>query len=151
MNRTNTDDNGCKFPFFVCTELKTLIQTNPSIESDREHVRRDAIQVIDGISHKFKLYLALQTRCQCQSMAISQVETDMKELCTRSCGSTIHAMIIIDFKMKYEIKSARESTVEYYGKRELGWHGMAIIFYLYDYTEGSSYKNIVFGSDYEQL
>ena len=85
-----------------------------------------------------------QTRCQCQSMAISQIESEMKELCSRSRGSTINAMVIIDFKMKYEVKSSRESTLEHYGKRGLGWHGMAIIFYLFDDTESAPYKNIVY-------
>ena len=90
------------------------------------------MRIIDGIFENFKLYLGHQTRCQCQSTAISQIELDMKELCLRSRGSTINAMIIIDFKMIYEIKSYRKSTGEYYGKRGLGWHRMAIIFYLFD-------------------
>ena len=77
-------------------------------------------------------------------MALSQMELDMKELCLRSPGSTINAMIIIDFKMKYEIKSYRESTVEHYGKRGLGWHGMVIIFYLFDENDSLPYRNIVY-------
>ena len=76
-----------------------MVQTNLSIESARDHVRKDAIRVIDGIVHKFKLFLGHQTMCQYQSFAISQIEEDMKELCARSNGSTIHTMIIIDFKM----------------------------------------------------
>ena len=47
------------------------------------------------------------------------------------------------FQMKYEIKSSRESSVEHYGKRGLGWHGMAIIFYLLD-NEQQPFKNIVY-------
>ena len=46
--------------------------------------------------------------------------------------------------MKYEVRSSRESTVEHYGKRGLGWHGMAIIFYLWDELESTAYKNIVY-------
>ena len=129
---------------FFCEHLKNRVQTNPCIESDQEHVRNDALRVIDGIADKFKLFIGHQTRCQCQSVAISQIESQMKELCVRSHGATINAMIIIDFKMKYEIKSARESTVEHYGKRGLGWHGMAIIFYLYDELESTPYKNIIY-------
>ena len=91
---------------------------------DREYVRNNALRVIDGISNKFKLFLGLQTRCQCQRAAISKEESDMKELCIRSKGSIVHVMVIIDFKMKFETKSSRESTVEHYGKRGLGWHGM---------------------------
>jgi len=144
MTRSNTNDNGCKFPFYVCDYLKDTVRTNTFIESDHEHVRTDAINVINGISNKFKLFLGHQTLCQCQSVAISQIESDMRELCIRSRGSTINAMIIIDFKMKYEIQSSRESTVEHYGKRGLGWHGMAIIFYLYDDGDSLPYKNIIY-------
>ena len=46
--------------------------------------------------------------------------------------------------MIYEIKSARESTVEHYRKRGLGWHGMAIIFTYYDHMENAPYKNIAY-------
>ena len=53
-------------------------------------------------------------------------------------------MIIINFKMKYEIKSSRESTVEHYVKRGLGWHGMVIIIYLFDDIESALYKKIVY-------
>ena len=55
----------------------------------------------------------------------------------RSHGATINTMIIIDFKMKYETKSSWESTVEHYRKWGLGWHGMAIIFYLYNELEST--------------
>ena len=80
-------------------------------------------------------------------MAISQLELDMKELCMRSCRYTITAMVfmvIINFKMKDEIKSSRESTVDHYGKRGLGWHGMAIIFYPFDDKESALNKKIVY-------
>ena len=55
-NRSNTDGNGYKFPFFVCNYLQDLITNNYSIEMDREYVREDDIRVIDGISDKFKLF-----------------------------------------------------------------------------------------------
>ena len=90
------------------------------------------------------MYLGHQTRCQCQSMAISQMELNMKELCLRSRGSTINAIIIIDFKMKYEIGNSRESTVEQYRKRGLGWHGMTFFFSLFDENDFLPYQNIVY-------
>ena len=87
---------------------------------DREYIHNNALRVIDGISNKFKLFLGHQARCQCQRAAISKEESDMKELCLRSKGSTVHAIVIIDFKMKFETKRSRESTVDHYGKRGLG-------------------------------
>ncbi len=64
INRENNNDNGCKFPFFVCDHIKQLVINNDFIESDREHIRKDAVQVIDDIARKFKLFLAHQTRCK---------------------------------------------------------------------------------------
>ena len=77
--RNNIDDNACKFPFYLCERLKTNIVSTASIEkgtSPNDGERRDAcvgdaIGVINSISEKFKLYMAHQVRCKCQSMAIS--------------------------------------------------------------------------------
>ena len=53
VNRENQNENGCKFPFFVCEYLKQLLINNHFIENDREHIRKDAVKVIDGISENF--------------------------------------------------------------------------------------------------
>lgn len=90
------------------------------IQSDCEHLRNVAIPVVVGTLEKFKLFLGHQIRCQYQSMDISQIELNMKELCVGSRGSTINTIIIIDLKMKYEIKCSRVSTVEHYDKWGLG-------------------------------
>ena len=47
-----------------------------------------------------KLFLDHQTRCQCQSITISQIDSDMKELVVILCYSTINAIIIFYFKIK---------------------------------------------------
>ena len=140
--RDDIDDNACKFPFYVCHYLTSLLQKLP-IECEREDLRDDAVTVISGIKEKFKLFLSHQARCKCQSVAIDKAEKDIKQKCIDSNGKVINALIIIDFKMKYEMKSSRETTVEHFGKRGIGWHGFAIIFYLLD-NEGSPYKNIVY-------
>ncbi len=182
--RENTSDNACKFPFFVCDYIKSIINpsgnknsnvssyptgestttNNPSTnvggssnETDSmdtisdvdetsiipENVRKDATDVIDGINEKFRLFLSHQARCQCQSVAISLIEDEIKELCSKSKGNQIKALIIMDFKMKFESKSSRETTIEHYGKRGIGWHGFAVIFYLLD-DNSQPYKNIVY-------
>ncbi len=110
-HRENENDNGCKFPFFVCDHIKQLVTNNDFIESDWKYTWEDAVQVIDYITKKFKLFLAHQTRCKWQQSAISKVENGIKELCVRSNGLTINSRIITDSKMKYEIKSSRESLV----------------------------------------
>ena len=49
----------------------------------------------------------------------------------------------MDFKMKYEMRSNRETTVEHFGKRGIGWHRFAVIFYLLD-EDNNPYRNIVY-------
>ena len=51
------------------------------IKRDREHIRQDAVKVIDSISEKFQLYSTHQTRCECQQSAISKIDNNIKELC----------------------------------------------------------------------
>ena len=41
------------------------------------------------------------------------------------------ALMIIDFKMKFEAMSSRENTLQHFGKRGIGWHGCALIYYVY--------------------
>ena len=48
-----------------------------------------------------------------------------------SKGTNIDATLILDFKMKFESMSMRESTIEHFGKRGIGWHGCALVFYQY--------------------
>ena len=49
-----------------------------------------------------------------------------------SKGQITNGLLIVDFKMKFESKSNRESTVEHFGKRGIGWHGCALVFFLYE-------------------
>ena len=72
------------------------------------------------------------TWCTYQLHAINKKEKELEELCIKSKGKDIEAMLIIVFKMKFETQSTRESTVEHFGKRGISWHGCALIYYLYE-------------------
>ena len=51
----------CRFPFFVCNEIKKQVL----MISDNDSLRRDdAIKVIDECQRKFKLYMGHQARCK---------------------------------------------------------------------------------------
>ena len=141
----NTNNNGCKFPFFVCHHLKSIISNNVATEEmgddeiePTEHIRKDAIDVIESISEKFKLFLAHQAWCQCQLTAISSAEEDIKQTTIKSGGKQIKGLIIMDFKIKYGMKSTRETTIEHFGKRGIRWHRFAVIYYQLD-AEGNPY------------
>ena len=64
--------------------------------------------------------MAHQARCTYQSVAIVMTENDIKEACVQSQGNILKALIIMEFKMKYKMKSTREITVENFGKRGIG-------------------------------
>ena len=49
--------------------------------------------------------------------------------------------MIIDFKMKFEAMSSRENTLQPFGKRGIGWHGCALIYYVYKVVTDK--KNVV--------
>ena len=144
--RTSTQCSGCKFPFYVCAELKAMC-TASVCEGD---MKQDAIQVIQETSNKFKLYMAHVMRCSCQSQALCELETMLKNECMETKGSKTRSIMIMDFKMKYESKSVRESSIEHYGKRGIGWHGCALIYYLYKIKLDDN-NNIVYNASGKEV
>ena len=123
----NTQCQECKFPFYACNQLKRMCSSSIC----ENELRNDALEVIDDTAEKFKLYMAHVCRCSCQSQSLHSIEKSLKKQCVDTKGGVTRALIIIDFKMKFETKSTRESTLEHYGKRGIGWHGCAVIYYLY--------------------
>ena len=77
-----------------------------------------------------------------QSKQIDQKYEECKRICEESIGKVVKAIIIIDFKMKFESKSSRESSVEHFGKRGIGWYGVAIIFYLWEADDDGNYSAV---------
>ncbi len=125
----NMSCNACKFPFFVCSTIKQYIQSSTN---QMEGQVEDAMRVIDDTSKKYELYMAHIARCTNQVHAINDKEKELETLCMNSKGKEIGGMLIIDFKMKFEAQSTRESSVEHFGKRGIAWHGCALIYYLYE-------------------
>ena len=137
----NMSCNACKFPFFVCSTIKQYIQSSTN---HMEGQVEDAMRVIDDTSKKYELYMAHIARCTNQVHAINDKEKELETLCMNSKGKEIGGMLIIDFKMKFEAQSTRESSVEHFGKRGIAWHGCALIYYLYETKkndDGSTMKD----------
>ena len=127
----NYQCNGSRFPFFFCHQLKKWISENRSEDINRE-TKEDAKKVIHDISVKFSLYMAHVCRCKCQNLYISGIDDRHQRICKYSKGTNIDGTLILDFKMKFEAMSMRESTIEHFGKRGIGWHGCALVFYQYE-------------------
>ena len=141
VEKTSHTCNACRFPFYFCESLRQGVSQSTK-QINREQVD-DALSVINDTEEKFALYMAHVARCVNQSHAIAQKEESIKQLCFDSKGKQVHAMLIIDFKMKFEPLSSRESTVEHFAKRGIAWHGGAIIYYMYENKKDADGCNIV--------
>jgi len=139
--KINNNCPGCKFPFYVCDFIKkhlikkkkTCLTDGPSSSLTHQQQKIDnAISVISDIEKKYELYMAHVARCTNQSYAISNREKQIEQRCLDSKGKDVCGLLIMDFKMKFEVQSSRESTVEHFGKRGIGWHGCALIYFLYE-------------------
>lgn len=83
--------------------------------------RQDAFRFLDKTRNKFQLYQAHVARTVAQRKHLDKELNDMKRLCEQSGES--NALVIFDWKMKFQRKHSREYTPEYFGKRGLPWHG----------------------------
>ena len=72
--------------------------------------------------------MAHKMRCKCQNIAIDKLDEDIKNRCILSNGKDVVAILICDFKMKFEPVSARETTLDHFGKRGIPWHGIAVLY-----------------------
>ena len=61
------------------------------------------------------------------------------------------AVVIMDFKMKFEAKSARESSVEHFGKRGMGWHGLAITYYMWEKLDSGQFGTNKYNAYMDQV
>ena len=128
--KTKITCTACKFPFYTINEIKESVTRNNTTKNIN-HIE-DCLNVLDDALDRFIIYMGHKARCKNQSEYIKQVENDMKELCIDSKGENTTGLLVMDFKMKFDPISARESTIEHYGKRGISWHGFCLIYYLYD-------------------
>ena len=123
----------CRFPSYVCD----LVQ-NEVIKADgcNEEMSSDAIVACKDACNKFNLFMAHRMRCKNQQLALENLATIMKTRVVYSKGECTIAHMVIDFKMKFEPMSTRETTLDHYGKRGIGWHGIHLVYYtLHEVTD----------------
>ena len=116
----------CRYPTYVCNRI--LGGIIDKIDED-DGMSRDAINLIKSCSSKFRIFMGHRMRCTNQNEAINKLKDDMVKKLLESNGTDVCALMIIDFKMKFEPASARETSLEHYGKRGIGWHGVHIMYY----------------------
>ena len=120
--------NACNFPFYVLAEMtKTLDATSFDQFDNSADVKADALQLLGDTATKFRLYYGHRARVINQNIAIEAVMTELKDLAV--AGDESKALLLIDWKMKFEMVSSHETSQEHFGKRGLPWHGAMLIFF----------------------
>ena len=70
--------------------------------------------------------------CSNQNIAMGIFEERLNIVCMNTrTNEDITAIMIGDFKMKFELLSSSKSTLDHYGKRGISWHGFCL-FFTYD-------------------
>ena len=124
--------NGCRFNvvFFkaLCDKIKATGGGNPVKSQD---TIKDALMVVSDIQQKLELYRAHRVRVANQQKAIYKIEEEMKQECLANKISSKHALVVIDWKIKFESMSTRETS-------HIAWHGCLLKFFRYE--EGSAVR-----------
>ena len=132
--------NGCRFNvvFFtaLCDKIKATGEGGNPVKS--QDTIKDALMVVSDIQQKLELYRVHRVRVANQQKAIYKIEEEMKQECLVNKISSKHALVVIDWKMKFESMSARETSQEHFGKRGIAWHGCLLKFFRYE--EGSAVR-----------
>ena len=93
--------NVCSMPFVIIDRLKRLV--------DSEYV-----EMLDDCMLKVKLFIAHCVRSHIQNKRCDQLKNELTQE---------QALIIIDYKMKFEPMYFREKSSQFYGKKGMSWHG----------------------------
>ena len=155
--------NACKYPHFFADSLCKEIQVETKkkmkdpkyrpIKSLLKERCADAIQVVGDMEEKFALYQSHQVRVKNQQNRINQMKEEMKQKCKETKGKQVIALICIDWKMKWEPFTNRETTTEHYAKRGVSWHGAYILYYKMidnEVVEKKLYLDQILNGDNEQ-
>ena len=96
-------------------------------------VCEDIMNVINSISKNVKLFMAHQARYEWQTTNdFLQFGRWYWEHMRQIQRKFLKTLMIMDFKMKWTMKSNRETTTEYFTKRGTDWHRFVVIFYMLD-------------------
>ena len=117
----------CKAPFILLEDIKSECCNPPSTLGE----------VLDEVRDKFYLFMGHRVRVTNQQRAIQGIHEELQKSCPKEInGRTKCAVVVLDFKMKFEASYFREKTVESYGKRGTSWHGAMITCYSWDISCG---------------
>ncbi len=102
-----THGEPCPICTLIIRVMEYLITQIPEIHHD----------LLMDCREKLHIYMGHRVRVSNQRSAINDLRSSLDDS---------EAMIILDFKMKFESKYFREKTSEFYGKKGMTWHGAMV-------------------------
>jgi hypothetical protein len=139
--------DGCSFPTWFCNSLeayitdaeKESISDVPVLEEKgtiylkpaETSMYQDAIRVTRDCQEKFYFFMRHRYRVLCERRAFQLSREELKEYSEKYKTVGRKCIIIIDWKMKFEALSTRETMPENFGKRGLPWHGAVVIYFIW--------------------
>lgn len=82
----------------------------------------EAFTVCKNASLKLSLFVGHQMRCKNQQRAMERIDEKMNNCFKYSNGNRVSVQMVIDFKIKFEPLPTRETNLEHYDKRGIGWY-----------------------------
>ena len=130
--------SGCKFPFWYCSQLEDIIEAiikkkiiavdeeNEEASTNESHIchlniakLKEAQTLVKNSKRKFFLYMQHRIRVQAQRDECEKIDERMENECAKTKKLSQTMMAVIDFKMKFEPMSVRESQIEGFGKSKI--------------------------------
>ena len=71
-----------------------------------------------------------RVHCTNQNIALDDIHSRMKREYMDDSNKKVTALMIGDYKMKFQPIFTRETTLGHFGKRCISWHGFCLQFYL---------------------
>jgi hypothetical protein len=90
-------------------------------------------KLLEDCSHKIKLYQTHRIRVANQRTSINTIMDSL---------TNTQALLVMDFKMKFEAEYYREKTTDFYGKKGSSWHGTMIYSRYTDRQKSDSRKEL---------
>lgn len=140
LRRTSEDDEHPRYS--RCKYCMTPFQTLLDIAEAVDDVTSDVRAALDDARERFILFLGHQVRCHVQEKRIHNVFQEVV-----AGPEMTHAVVLLDFKMKFEPIFFREKSSEFFGKKGISWHG-AVVFHM---AARDDIENIEYISDMSSL
>ena len=127
--KSNITCHECMFYSFVCHAVRNAVINGEQFPQSYPEKVEDALAACNDVEEKLQSYMAHKVRCTNKNIAIKRIENNMITKLKESNGNHIQSMMMVDFKIKFEPISSRETTLEHFGKCGIGWHGVYLMFY----------------------